>query len=103
MRRASHTHPASSPRVSSRLLLPPLTSAPHAAPDSSIKYLVEEEDLSHFRAGKYHTGDKVIATIEGRERKARVANYDDDYGTYTVRLQDGEEVEELSYDKVRKA
>ena len=54
-----------------------------------VKYMVEESDLGHTHAGAYLTGDDVTVRLGPREREARVAGYDDDDGTYSVRCDDG--------------
>ena len=62
--------------------------------NGQLKWMVEEEDLRHYRAGKYHTGDLVI--VKGCERirdgkmcEARIAGYDEYNRNYSVRLKDG--------------
>ena len=73
-------------------------------PSGLMKYMIEEEDLRHYRSGKYYNGDAVKVQLSSgtREREARIAGYDDDAGTYSVILADGDVVEDLNFDQVRK-
>ena len=66
------------------------------------QYMVEEEDLRHFRSGKYRTGDPVWVRVGDREFGARVADFDDDDDMYSVRFADGKILDSLSYDRIRK-
>lgn len=71
--------------------------------NGQMKYMVEEEDLRHYRAGKYHTGDLVIVKGEQRIRggkmcQARIAGYDEYESRYSVRLDDGQIVHTVELD-----
>jgi hypothetical protein len=71
--------------------------------NGQMKYMVEEEDLRHYRAGKYHTGDLVIVKGEPRIRdgkmcEARIAGYDEYDARYSVRLNDGQIVRDVQLD-----
>ncbi len=54
--------------------------------DGRIKWLVDEGDLRHLKAGAFRVGDKITATISPGSRgvPARIAGFDDDSGTYSV-------------------
>ena len=56
--------------------------------DGRLKYLVEMDDLRHFRAGAFHTGD--IVSHEATGMAAAVAEFDEDSDTYTLLLRTGQ-------------
>ena len=83
--------------TSPRIVLIPATCLP-----CPTQYMVEEEDLRHFRAGKFRTGDPVWMRVGDRECGARVAGFDDDDETYSVRFASGKVLDSLGYDRIRK-
>ena len=55
--------------------------------DGRPKYLVEQEDLRHFRAGAFHVGDRVSVALPSGRELAAIAEFDEDSESYTVLLQ----------------
>jgi len=63
--------------------------------DGRVKYLVDEEDLRHYRAGAYHVGDQVTMRLQPQciAQPARITGFDDTSNTYSlVCLDDGKRV-----------
>ena len=62
--------------------------------DGRFKYMVEESDIRHFRAGAFNTGDVVLARLgtgigAAALSRAAVAEYDDESESYTLLRPDG--------------
>ena len=65
--------------------------------DGRLKYLVEETELRHYRAGAFDVGDMVNARLgSGGDAsgltRAAIAGYDDDSATYSLLLRSGKRV-----------
>ena len=72
--------------------------------DGRVKYMVEEDELRHYRAGAFTTGDVVALRLgargggsdsaepEGATTRAAIADYDDESDSYTVVLACGKKV-----------
>lgn len=58
--------------------------------DGRLKYMVEESDMRHGRAGTYEVGARVSVLLKGVWRTSRIVEYDYESETYCVRcLHDG--------------
>ena len=71
--------------------------------DGRLKYLVEETELRHYRAGAFDVGDMVNARLGGDAAgltRAAIAGYDDDSATYSLLLRGGKRVFFVAEDEI---